>query len=366
MWRSSLSLNRVSQAIMATTSDLALLMDTVESVAKTMHYDHGGIFLLEEDGSVRLYVGYGHFLTSSFNTNKEKILELVRSALTLSNRGYVLYSDSSEERLVPDASWQVLYPLATKERLLGALFIACDKAPPYPTEAISLGRSLASLVAIGVQNVYLYQQREELAAAAERDRIARDIHDGIAQQLYMLSLTLETCLELAEKEDAQHLKDRLQGALTLSRGALWESRQYLLDIRPLFSTHGSLKEAIYGLVEEASAVNPIPIDFYSSGDEIELKVSVRTELYRVVQEAIANAYKHAKATQISVRLDFQPSSVKLEIADNGIGFSYLPTTVSADGHGLKNMRRRMEEIGGSLEIVTSPGRGTVVTATIPI
>lgn len=389
MWRASQSLNHVSQAIMATTSDLDLLLDTVESVAKTMRYDHAGVFLIEDGEEIRLYVGYGYFLNRSFNPKEARVQESLRSALMQSTRGYFIFGDNSEQRLVPNASWQVLYPLATKERTLGALFVACDRPPPYPEEAISLGRSLATLVAIGVQNIYLYMQKEEFAAAAERDRIARDIHDGIAQHLYMLSLTLESCLELADKEGTQSLRDRLDAALTLSRGALWESRQYLLDISPLSASHGSLKEAIYGLVRETSGINPVPLDFSSAGVEIELPVPVRTEIYRVVQEAIANAYKHAKATQISVRLDFEPTSVRVEVEDNGVGFSYLPKSemsgvkvkdrninaapasrppleTSAEGHGLRNMRRRMDDIGGSLEIITAPGQGVKIIATVPV
>lgn len=383
MWRASLSLNQVTQAIMATTGDLDLLMETVESVARTMHYDHGGVFLADEDGSARLLVGYGYFVTNSFHSQQNELLQTVESALKEGDRGYFSYGDDSGERLVPNASWQVLYPLATRDRLLGALFIACDKAPSYPVEAVSLGRSLASLVAIGVQNFYFYRQRQELAAAAERDRIARDIHDGIAQQLYMLALTLETCIELADENEAQALRERLGAALSLSRGALWESRQYLLDIGPLFSTHGSLREAISGLVKEAMSINPIPIDFHISGREQELEIPARTELYRVVQESIANAYKHARATHISLKLDFQPTCLRVEVEDNGIGFSYQPTSqdtagairqdgpdqestsVAHGGHGLRNMHRRMKEIDGSLEIVTAPGQGTKVIATVP-
>lgn len=368
MWRSSQALNQVARAILATSGDLTLLMDTVESVASTLHYDHAGVFLLQENGDLELAVGYGYFLSPRFGQERGEVLEGVRRRLAPAP-GRVGQRDLWAGEVAPGIAWQTLFPLAAGKRVLGALLVGADRVPDDPEEALALGESLAGLVAVGVQNVLLYLRREELAAATERDRIAREIHDGIAQTLYMLSLTLESCAEATEEPGASALKERLYAALTLCRSALWESRQYLLDVTPLLSEKGSLGEALQSLVKESRAIGPITVRFTATGEERELALAVRTAVYRVAQESLANVYKHARASQAEVALDLQPDRLCLEVSDDGMGFPHMEgaagDTPTHGGHGLKNMRERLSELGGSLEVVSGPGRGTRVVAIVP-
>ena len=369
MWQATQALHQVSQAIMLTTGDLSRLMETVESVAKTMRYDHGGVFLVQEDGSVDLAVSYGYLSTRQFRSRQKRALRVVQQALAQGKaQGRTLHRDMAGAKLVPAASWQALFSMDAGDKTLGALVVASDGPPTSPDEAISLGESLATLVAIGVQNVNLYRQREELAAAGERNRLARDIHDGVAQSLYMLSLHLESCAEQVEAGPAS-LKERLEGALSLCRSALWETRQYILDEEHLLSKDGRLKEALGNLVQESRAIGALPIQLSVSGEERDLPLGVRTALYRVVQEAIANAYKHARASQIIVRLEYHSHVVGVQVEDNGVGFLYQGEDEAGPalgrGHGLHNMRRRVEELGGTFEIVTGPGKGVRAVASVP-
>jgi signal transduction histidine kinase len=204
-------------------------------------------------------------------------------------------------------------------------------------------------------------RQAELAAAEERSRIARDIHDGIAQSLYMLSISLEACADLAAKGQPG-LDQRLASLSRLAKQALLDARHYIFDLRPLQEGSASLAQTVERQVQEFQTVTGIPAAVMVSGDETPLPLSASMGLYRIVQESLANVYKHAQASCVEVHLAFQPGEVQLQVADDGQGF--VPNGEHA-GHGLNNLAERARELGGRLEIASGPGQGTCVTLTLP-
>jgi signal transduction histidine kinase len=204
-------------------------------------------------------------------------------------------------------------------------------------------------------------QQAELAAVAERSRIAREIHDGTAQSIYMLNISLEACVELAARGQ-DNLQDRLQSLVLVSKQALLETRHYIFDLKPLLEGERSVTQMVGHQIQEFQTVTSIPTVFTTTGPEVALPVAASAGPYRIAQEALANVFKHAQATGVDVELAFTHDGVSLRIGDNGRGFD---ATSRHPGYGLVNMAERAEELGGKMSIVSLPGCGTRLTATIP-
>ena len=204
-------------------------------------------------------------------------------------------------------------------------------------------------------------QQAELEAVEERSRIAREIHDGIAQSIYMLSLNLETSAELA-RQQREGLKERLEGLVELSKETLLEVRHYIFDLKPYLAGEKGVASMVENQVREFNMVAGVPTSVETWGEAHQLPVPVATCLYRVTQEALANAFKHARASEVKVTLEFLSDGVQLTVQDNGFGFDAVTST---SGHGLENMRQRAEELGGTSSLRSSPEKGTQVVLGIP-
>src|SRR5262249_28608705 len=158
----------------------------------------------------------------------------------------------------------------------------------------------------GLEHARLYRERARLAADEERGRIAREIHDGIAQSLYMLTLSLESCLELAGRE-GEDLRPRLTELLALSKQALWEVRHYIYDLQPMLSGDYSLTSRLQNQVREFRTISGLETALRIAGEEPPIPVAVRAALYRIVQEALANVFKHARAGCVEVAVRYTPA-----------------------------------------------------------
>lgn len=244
---------------------------------------------------------------------------------------------------------------------------------------------------VALENMRLAEQTIQLAAAAERGRIAREIHDGIAQLTYMLSLNAETCavqahrIAEASEEDAElvtPLAERLDKLVTVSKQALWETRNYMFSLRPLMSGDSTLSQMLTSQIQEFQTISDLPVQLEIEGSEeaidgeryrVSKYAQVGATLFRIVQEALTNAYKHAGATQLWVHLRYLPGSIEVAIRDNGQGLQATsdgqangeePRIYS--GHGVRGMRERAEEMGGSFEIAQQAAGGVQVRVRIPV
>ncbi len=204
-------------------------------------------------------------------------------------------------------------------------------------------------------------QQAELVALEERSRLSREIHDGIAQSIYMLNLQLETCVELAERR-REDLTQRLSSLVVLSKETLLEVRHYIFDLKPYLEGKKGIAGMVENQVREFNNVAGVPATAETDGEEFPVPAAVATCLYRVTQEALSNTFKHAAASRVSVRLSFEERGVSLVVEDDGRGFD---SSGSTPGHGLPNMRQRAEELGGTLDLYSAPGEGTRVALEVP-
>src|SRR5918999_3191801 len=194
-------------------------------------------------------------------------------------------------------------------------------------------------------------QQAELAALEERHRIAREIHDGIAQSICMLSISLEACVDLAS-QGQNGLQERLRSLVQISKQALLDTRHYIFDLKPILEGNHPITEMVEHQLQEFRTVTSIPTAFTVSGIEATLPLSASAGLYRIVQEGLANVFRHGQASQVEVHLaSDDEEKVQLQIRDNGKGFD---TTGRPSGYGLGNMAQRARELGGELDIESSP------------
>ncbi|MCC6625784.1 MAG: sensor histidine kinase [Chloroflexi bacterium] len=261
---------------------------------------------------------------------------------------------------VQPTSLMLPLPLAQGQRQLGLLIAVA----PFVELRRPFLTALAGQVAVALTNAQLAAEAEALAARAERTRLAREIHDGIAQSMYMLTLNLEAAAELVDR-DPEWLRARLQTLIELARQTLWETRHYVHDLKPLLADERGLRPAIETLTREFGAISGLPVALAITGDEPPLLPVTRQALYRIVQEALANVFKHAGAAHVTVELGFAADGVRLSIADDGRGLTPVNGTAGERGFGLTTMRARAEELGGRFEVTSTPGTGTRLTVHVP-
>jgi signal transduction histidine kinase len=253
-------------------------------------------------------------------------------------------------------------PLIAEGQVLGVLLASVSTAGDRGSSSAQLVETLATQVAIGLQNATLARQKTDLAAQEERARIAREIHDGIAQAIFMLSLQLETSAELADR-GAEGLPDRLRQMVALSKETLLEVRHYIFDLKPYLAGQKGVGEMLVNQVNEFKRVSGLDASVELSGEERPVSVSAATCLYRVTQEVLANALKHSGANHVQVTLRFDGGHVRLDVVDDGRGFEVDDATL---GHGIGNINSRVTELGGKVDLVSTPGQGTRVLVDLPV
>jgi two-component system NarL family sensor kinase len=212
---------------------------------------------------------------------------------------------------------------------------------------------------VAVERARLHARRLESAQTEERNRLAREIHDTIAQDLTAIAFQLEAAEALLGRQgDPERVRRSVSTALGLTRKGLEEARRSVLDLRAAPLEGRTLPAALAALAAEAGAT------FEPSPAVVPLPPAVEVGLYRIAQEAIQNALRHAEAAHISLRLETSPERARLTVQDDGKGFP--EGTASSGRFGLVGMRERARLLGGSFQIESSPGAGTRVTVEVPL
>ena len=258
-------------------------------------------------------------------------------------------------------SWLSL-PLRAGERTIGLLNILHDDANRYEAGDIELARTFANQLAVAIDNIYLNEQTGRAAAADERSRIARELHDSVTQTLFTASVLAEATPRIWNR-DQGIARQNMEKLSVLIRGALAEMRSLLLELRPGASTDQSLSQLLNTLAEATRARSNMAVSLSIEGDR-ELPADVTMTLYRIAQEALNNVVKHAEATRVDIMLLNQPDRVALHIRDDGRGFD--PQAIPAGHMGISIMAERAQKIGADLQIQSQPGRGTEVSVTWPV
>jgi signal transduction histidine kinase len=265
--------------------------------------------------------------------------------------------------------------------VLGVLDVEAQE--PFASEDVAGLEIVADQLAIAIENARLYERGQRLAILEERQRLARELHDSVTQQLFGLTMVAQSLVP-AWRRDAAEGERRAERLLDLSRTALAEMRGLLAELRP-----GEALEPREEVVEPLVGIGRVRRDglsqalrSYAAGPQFDgLQVRVETRgfgrqpepienaLYWIAREALHNALKHAHAHVLDVRLTAEGGMVRLQVEDDGVGFdASAPSEPRADGSGLglASMRDRAQALGGHLSIRSKPGAGTRVSAAVPL
>jgi PAS domain S-box-containing protein len=267
-------------------------------------------------------------------------------------------------------SWMGV-PLVQKGKTIGLLSLSIDVPDFYSDEQAHLALAFASQAAAAIENARLYTQAQDAAVLEERARLARELHDSVTQALFSMTMHAEAAKVSLEREGdwvnvpsgARALRNLRQLA-ELTEGALAEMRALIFELRPGALQEEGLGAALRNHAGALSAREGIPIEVEVPDVRVQAEPSTEEHLYRFAQEALHNVIKHAGASHAVIRLRAEENGrLVLEIEDDGTGFD--PAGVPAGHLGLRTMSDRVEQIGGTTEIQSVPGRGTLVRAVTP-
>lgn len=205
----------------------------------------------------------------------------------------------------------------------------------------------------------LLDQARETGVRDERQRMAREIHDTLAQELSAIASQLEASLHSPNSAD---WRPRVTSALALARDGLAEARRSVMALTPASLAETPLPQALDALARRWGSGAEVRSGFTLDGDRYPVPEDVEAALYRVAQESLTNIAKHAKASRAHVTLSYMEERILLDVRDDGLGFD---AGEPGDGHGLSGMRQRIAELSGTLTIDTGPGEGTTVSASVP-
>ncbi len=254
---------------------------------------------------------------------------------------------------------------APDDKKLGVLNVASPDWRSLSSEDLQLLYTVGDLLSIAVERARLFEESARLGAVEERNRLAREIHDTLAQGLTATTLQLESADALLDSgSPPEKTREPVRRALSLTRSNLEEARRSVFDLRAAPLERRSLPEAIEALVGEWGFEAGVEADFEAVSAGQPLPPRVEIALYRVAQEALNNVARHAEAERVSVKLSATPEEIKLTVEDDGGGFETLDA--AGNRHGLTGMSERANLLGGKLEVRSSPGEGTRVGVTIPL
>jgi signal transduction histidine kinase len=364
-----------------------LLQAAADAIHELLGYANVAIPLIESGDPDMLVLGTtgGHYRNLIRDEFRMPVTEGIMGAAARTGEVMLVNDVASDPRHVPTPGAngiraELAVPIKLGDRVLGVLNV---ESPDTLSEddAASL-QIVADQLAVGIDNARLYERGQRLAVLEERQRIARDLHDSVTQQIFAMKLIAET-LASASRRDPDEAVRRSERLTELTRTALAEMRALVAELRPDDDLAGAPAASGIAMLRQKGLVAAIRRHADEvAADAIEVGIDAETyngqpraseeALYRIAQEALSNAVKHAGASRITIRLSADSSAVRLSVRDDGAGFDphVIERRDDSDdsregGYGLTTMRERAHALGGVLDIRSSPGRGTVVEAAIP-
>lgn len=264
----------------------------------------------------------------------------------------------------PCKPMRMAVPIKIGKNILGVMDLINVNARPFGDVDLFTIWPLADQVAIGLENARLHNELREMAVIEERNRIAREIHDTLAQGFAGISMLVESAkmaLATDEEEQTGIILDRIRD---LAKDKLSEARRSVQSLRPNITIQGDLATLIQGELDQLALDMEIETQMDVLGEKQVTSPTVKLTLLRICQEALNNIKKHAHATRIKVFLTYNKNAIALTIQDDGTGFN--PQTPTSNNYGLIFMNERARLVGGSVIVNSEVGTGTQIYVNIPL
>ena len=257
----------------------------------------------------------------------------------------------------------LVVPLKVDTKVIGILNIL-NKPSEITQEDMRIIDLFADQAAIIIEHVRLQYQAEQLAVLEERQRLARELHDSVTQALYSVTLYADAARMAFSAEKWDALERNLQEVRNMSREAMYDMRLLVFELRPFMLETEGLASALRARLAAVEGRSGLKTEVLVE-DERRLPIKMEEELYRIAQEGLNNVVKHARATQVQIRLKYDEKTVSLEMNDDGRGFEPEAAHQSG-GFGLQGIHERVQQLGGTLNIESAPLRGTRLSVRIPL
>jgi signal transduction histidine kinase len=255
-------------------------------------------------------------------------------------------------------------PIVAKGDIIGAFYLTEKQgAREFDENDERLISVLAAHAAIAIENARLFEASRELSVIEERNRLARELHDSMTQNLFSLALTAEAASELVHADPAR-AEAEIDRIGALARDTQAELRSLIFELRPPQLEADGLVATIGKDLEVLGRAHGLKAGLRVQGTP-ELDSTVEVELYRIVQEALNNALRHAQADTVEVDVDARDGLVTIIVRDDGVGFDPGARGIRERRLGLTSMRERAERLGGTFRVESSPGAGTAVSVEVP-
>ncbi|MFN3477579.1 MAG: GAF domain-containing protein [Candidatus Methylomirabilales bacterium] len=257
----------------------------------------------------------------------------------------------------------VSVPLKAKNQVLGVMNVAAFDSQQLTLEDVQLLLALGNQIGVAIENSRLLEQLQRLVVLEERDRISKDLHDGVIQSIYAIGLRLEECCDSVKEET---IRARLEQAIADLNGVIRDIRNYISSLRPFLFDGRGLSGSLADLVKAFKAGTSIKAELViADGIEGQLSQDRAIHLFHIAQEALANIVRHARAGSVLIHLFQAEDHLVLSIQDDGIGFD--PEEVKkGEGQGLRNMADRARLLQGRFKVESAPGKGTSIVVAIPL
>ncbi len=259
----------------------------------------------------------------------------------------------------PDMHSFLGVPIVTPEGVIGAFYLTeKEREADFTAADQELIQLLAAHAAIAITNARLYEQSRELSILSERNRLALELHDAVSQKLFSLVLNAEAAVTLLDR-DTGEARGQVLKLQELATEALDELRSLIFELRPPDLERDGLCGALRKHVDVLRRLQPMQIEL--DGDlELERDLHRDPDVFRIAQEALQNALRHARATQIVVRLRAEDGRLVLDVEDDGVGFDPDAPEARSRRLGLTSMEERAQRLGARLEVRSAEGAGTTV------
>ena len=347
-----------------------MLDQVVHLIHKTFGYEHVHIATIEDDyavyqfGSGRLWENPDfQFSPARLKIGKEGITGRVASTGETVYLPDVREDPAYVEMVGSKTLSEVTVPIKVKGKVIGILDAQSERVNAFDESDLVVLQSLADQTAVAIENAQLYKQAQQLAVIKERNRLARELHDSVTQALYGITLHAEAAYRQLKADQAELANDQLAELRNTAQEALREMRLLIFELRPSVVELQGLVPALRARLEAVEERAGMGVEFNVEGN-LDLNDKTQDGLYRIAQEALNNALKHAKANHIILNIKANLSKVVLEIIDDGIGFD-PDNAVEGGGLGLDGMIERAELMGGKLTLNSKPDAGTTIRIEVP-
>jgi len=387
-YKNLVALNTIATAVNQSLDLDTVLYSAIEKTLEIMRRNTGGILLLDEEKQMLCYRVHNGLSKEYAQSVCFRLGEGIVGKVAQSGEAIMVDDVSTDPRVAHPGLIAAerlrafaAIPLRVRDKILGVLTIASHDARKFSGEDVQLLESIASQIAIAVENATLHQEvqhkdesRGELLGEIfsiqeeERRRIARELHDETSQSLASLAASLEAVAVMLPS-GADKARARLKKIEQVALSALDEIHRIIYELRPTLLDDLGLVAAVRWLANNNLGSAGIEVIFKTTGRVRRLTPKVETILFRVIQEAVSNIARHAHARHVDLTLRYKKDTIIVHIKDDGEGFAVEEAMSSRErprGLGLLGMKERVELVHGALNIRSVPGSGTEVQMEIPL